>query len=398
MGIRSLISAEVRFIRVLKRSIALKTTLPLLQSVTLASASAEEIWLCASGLAIPSENYYDNINTERFCFAVFRPPHISLQIFPMGRASKDKRDIYYRKAKALGYRARSAFKLEQLDQQCDLLSNATKIVDLCAAPGSWSQYIARRLKDLGRLEESRVIAIDLQEMAPIEGVKMLQADITKRSTLDQIRSYFGDTAADIVLSDGAPDVTGLHDIDEYVQAQLVLAALNVASQMLRPGGSFVAKVFRQKDTDLLYSQLRIFFPDVTVVKPRSSRNSSIESFVVCRNYRPLDGFIPVIVSGDVTKNRESESLSDVNRMAVPFISAGDLSGLDANMSYSLDVQISGLNIDGEEVSSTQSRDTKYVSLPPVVPPIQPPYAEAIRRQRHFPQKNETQSQTDRERK
>lgn len=299
----------------------------------------------------------------------------------MGRASKDKRDIYYRKAKALGYRARSAFKLEQLDEQCDLLSNATNIIDLCAAPGSWSQYIARKLKTVGRLKEARIIAIDLQEMAPIEGVRILQADITKQSTLDTIRDYFGHTPADIVLSDGAPDVTGLHDIDEYVQAQLVLAALNVATQMLRPGAAFVAKVFRQKETDLLYNQLRIFFKDVTVVKPRSSRHSSIEAFVVCRNFAPVEGFVPVIISDDVSQNVHAQSLSPINRVAVPFVSAGDLSGFDADMSYSLDVDVGGEQVDDSTPPSQTDGDGRYVSLPPVVPPIQPPYAEAIRRQK-----------------
>lgn len=323
----------------------------------------------------------------------------------MGRTSKDKRDIYYRRAKALGYRARSAFKLEQLDHQCDLLSDATNIVDLCAAPGSWSQYIARRLQALGRLHSSRVMAIDLQEMAPIEGVRTLQADITKPATLDAVRAYFGGERADIVLSDGAPDVTGLHDVDEYVQAQLVLAALNVATALLRRGGSFVAKVFRQKDTDLLYSQLRVLFPDVCVVKPRSSRSSSIEAFVVCRNLKPLRGFVPAIISHEPDANAHAEGLSLTNRVAVPFISAGDLSGFDADMSYSLDVDVSGLRIDGDidgdgdggggqgncdkdasggeegDAPAQMDDDGKYVSLPPVVPPIQPPYAEAIRRQK-----------------
>lgn len=298
----------------------------------------------------------------------------------MGRTSKDKRDIYYRKAKALGYRARSAFKLEQLDEQCDLLSNATNIIDLCAAPGSWSQYIARRLKTLGKLKTSKVIAIDLQEMAPIEGVRMLQADITKSSTLQTVREFFSNESADIVLSDGAPDVTGLHDVDEYVQAQLVLAALNVAMDLLRRGGTFVAKVFRQKDTDLLYSQLQVLFQDVSVVKPRSSRNSSIEAFVVCRDFTPIEGFIPTIISGDVGDNAEAEALSPMNRIVVPFISAGDLSGFDADMSYSLDVDVGNIRIDDSDVPS-QDADGKYVSLPPVVPPIEPPYAEAIRRQR-----------------
>lgn len=88
--------------------------------------------------------------------------------------------------------------------------------------------------------------------------------------------------ADLVVCDGAPDVTGLHDIDEYIQAQLLLAALNITTCVLRPGGTFVAKIFRGKDVSLLYSQLRVFFERVTVCKPKSSRNSSMESFVVCQ--------------------------------------------------------------------------------------------------------------------
>lgn len=299
----------------------------------------------------------------------------------MGRTSKDKRDIYYRKAKTLGYRARSAFKLEQLDQQCDLLSSATNIIDLCAAPGSWSQYIAHRLQMLGKLNTSKVIAIDLQEMAPIEGVCTMQADITKASTLQAVRDYFSGESADIVLSDGAPDVIGLHDIDEYVQAQLVLAALNVAIALLRSGGAFVAKVFRQKDTDLLYGQLRVVFHDVTVVKPRSSRNGSIEAFVVCRDFNPVEGFAPRIISGNVEDCATIDALSPMNRIAVPFVSARDLSGFDADMSYSLNVDVGNSRIDESAQQEQQSTDGKYVSLPPVVPPIEPPYAEAIRRQR-----------------
>jgi tRNA (cytidine32/guanosine34-2'-O)-methyltransferase len=95
-----------------------------------------------------------------------------------------------------------------------------------------------------------------------------------------------------VVCDGAPDVTGLHDIDEYMQAQLLLAALNITTNTLRVGGNFVAKIFRGKDVSLLYSQLRCFFSEVTVAKPKSSRNSSIESFVVCRDYQPPRGFAP----------------------------------------------------------------------------------------------------------
>lgn len=275
----------------------------------------------------------------------------------MGRASKDKRDVYYRKAKVLGYRARSAFKLAALDEEFDLLSTATHIVDLCAAPGSWSQYIARRLRALGTADSATVVALDLQAIAPIEGITMLQRDITRPATVDEVRALFDGHPADIVVSDGAPDVTGLHDLDEYVQASLVLAALNFALAMLRPGGIFVAKVFRCRDTSLLYEQLRIFFTDVVISKPRSSRNSSVEAFVVCRGYTPVPGYVPAILSPEPAANKKAQGLSDVNRTIVPFVAAGDLSGYDADMSYALD--------ESEGV------------LEPVAPPVAPPYAAAL---------------------
>ena len=161
-------------------------------------------------------------------------------------------------------------------------------------------------------------------MAALPGVTQLQGDITKVSTAERIVSYFEGEHADLVVCDGAPDVTGLHDIDEYVQAQLLLAALNITTHVLRqeivlfttylllrdssqmsnqvhtlksrPGGTFVAKIFRGRDVTLLYSQLRIFFPEVTVAKPRSSRNSSIEAFVVCQKYAPPEGYVPTMIN------------------------------------------------------------------------------------------------------
>lgn len=211
----------------------------------------------------------------------------------MGKTSKDKRDIYYRKAKEVGFRARSAFKLMQIDDEYNLFEGVTKVVDLCAAPGSWSQVLSSKLYNKENPEatsKNRIVAVDLQEMAPIDGVLSIVGDITAQSTSEQIISYFQGDLADLVVCDGAPDVTGLHDIDEYMQAQLLLAALNITTNILKAGGNFVAKIFRGKDVSLLYSQFRCFFKEVTVAKPKSSRNSSIESFVVCRNYCPPEGF------------------------------------------------------------------------------------------------------------
>ena len=173
-----------------------------------------------------------------------------------------------------------------------------RAVDLCAAPGSWSQVLARELRAHHRSEEPaeeaspKIVAVDLQEMAPIEGVLCIQGDITARATAERIISYFEGNLADLVICDGAPDVTGLHDIDEYIQAQLLLAALNITTCTLREGGTFVAKIFRGRDMSLLYTQLRVFFRRVSVAKPKSSRNSSIESFVVCEDFAPPAGYEP----------------------------------------------------------------------------------------------------------
>ncbi len=213
----------------------------------------------------------------------------------MGKTSKDKRDIYYRKAKEVGFRARSAFKLLQIDEEYNLFEGVHRVVDLCAAPGSWSQVLSSKLYDQdgeNNNSNAKIVSVDLQEIAPIPGVITLVGDITSQSTAEQIIQHFEGDLADLVVCDGAPDVTGLHDIDEYMQAQLLLAALNITTNILKPGGSFVAKIFRGKDVSLLYSQLRCFFREVTVAKPKSSRNSSIESFVVGRHFECPVGFVP----------------------------------------------------------------------------------------------------------
>jgi tRNA (cytidine32/guanosine34-2'-O)-methyltransferase len=210
----------------------------------------------------------------------------------MGKSSKDKRDIYYRKAKEIGYRARSAFKLLQIDEEFNLFENVHKVVDLCAAPGSWSQVLSQKLYN-NQYEEGtkpRIIAVDLQEMTPIPGVHCMVGDITSAATAESIIKFFDDDLADLVVSDGAPDVTGLHDVDEYMQAQLLLAALNITTHILKPNGTFVAKIFRGRDVSLLYSQMRCFFEEVSVAKPKSSRNSSIESFIVCRKFSLPEGY------------------------------------------------------------------------------------------------------------
>lgn len=192
-------------------------------------------------------------------------------------------------------------------------------------------------------DQVKIIAVDLQAMAPLNGVIQLQGDITKIQTAKSIIDHFGgeDQKAQLVICDGAPDVTGLHDIDEYIQSQLLLAALSITTHVLMPGGNFVAKIFRGKDTSLLYSQLRIFFDKVSIAKPASSRNSSIEAFVVCQNYRCPEGYVPQMINPmvDDVQVIQNATDSEINKTLIPFVVCGDLRGFDSDMSYSLNVSM-----------------------------------------------------------
>ncbi|KAL2890711.1 23S rRNA (-2'-O)-methyltransferase [Ceratocystis lukuohia] len=415
----------------------------------------------------------------------------------MGKSSKDKRDAYYRLAKEQGWRARSAFKLLQLDEgeshlhglthtagwytlmlamvtdtnviavEFDLFTGVTRVVDLCAAPGSWSQVLSRVLikgEKFGRqawtdpeaaLKQSllslnangsraaaagssravdtssvdpaptrpsanndvKIVSIDLQPISPLEGIVTLKADITHPATVPLLLQaldpeYDASTASptvshpvDLVLSDGAPDVTGLHDLDIYVQSQLLFAALNLALCVLKPGGAFVAKIFRGKNVDVLYAQLKVFFRRVVVAKPRSSRASSVEAFIVCLGFQMPAGFTPSLETplgtgavlneaaakaaaagsegDDAPDNSEATggqamdietvefgSADDDNgearaereaRWIAPFIACGDLSSWDSDASYRL--------------------PEDYVSLNPVQPPTAPPYKTALENKR-----------------
>lgn len=291
----------------------------------------------------------------------------------MGKTSKDKRDLYYRRAKEEGWRARSAFKLLQINEQFNIFSGVHRVVDLCAAPGSWSQVLSRELnKNNQNNDPAKIVAVDLQPMAPIDGVTCLQADITHPRTLQRILDLFGGDKADFVCSDGAPDVTGLHDLDEYIQAQLILSALQLTTCILKPGGTFVAKIFRGRDIDLLYSQLSYLFEKVVCAKPRSSRGTSLEAFVVCIGYTPRPGWQPrLTVDGSTEEFFEDAGtgksyISDQfafpeheERLIPDFVACGNLEDGDSDASYALN-------------SESARRNLRPVQLPTA-----PPYKKAL---------------------
>ncbi|KAL6925895.1 hypothetical protein ACO0SA_000497 [Hanseniaspora valbyensis] len=266
----------------------------------------------------------------------------------MGKNSKDKRDVYYRKAKEEGYRARSAYKLLQIDEEFNILSkDIKKVVDLCAAPGSWSQVLSKRMfsDDLERdNSDKKIVAVDLQSMTPIENVTCLKADITAPSTLVNILSLFGNEKADLVISDGAPDVTGIHDLDEYIQHQLILAALQLGCCVLKEGsGKFVVKLFRGKDCDHLYAICRNFFDKVYIAKPRSSRATSSEAFLVGIDFKkPVATWEPKLDLNKTVQEffEEVADFSLYNRTGTinqpEFVACGDLlSSFDSDATYDI---------------------------------------------------------------
>lgn len=181
-------------------------------------------------------------------------------------------------------------------------------------------------------------------MAPIPGVVEIQEDITSQSAVDQVLHHFGGNPADLVVCDGAPDVIGRHDFDEFIQDQLLLSALRICVQILKPGGNFVAKIFRGKEVPLMSCHLTAFFEKVTMAKPSSCRTSSIESFVVCQGFRaPCDvlSFQSFIDSqtdayfSSLIKTPETHS-----RTVIPFVACRSDPYYDPDMNYSLNVSTS----------------------------------------------------------
>lgn len=195
----------------------------------------------------------------------------------------EKRDVYHRLAKKHGYRARSVYKLIHVDEMYDIFQGAASVVDLCAAPGSWSQYAAEKLPKTG---SPKVVSVDVQDIAPIEGVVCVKGDITSDSCVERIRQALGGEAADLVMCDGAPDITGIHEVDEYLQTELLKAALAASLRIARPGSSFVGKCLRGEYTPHVVGHFEKFYNKVVVLKPKASRPTSTECFLYCTGMKP----------------------------------------------------------------------------------------------------------------
>jgi 23S rRNA (uridine2552-2'-O)-methyltransferase len=192
----------------------------------------------------------------------------------MAWRKEQSRDQYFRLAKAEGYRARSAYKLIQLANRFRLLKPGRVVLDLGAAPGGWSQVVASRVG-----EEGRVVAVDLQEIEPLPGVITLRGDIREDETIARVHEALGGPA-DVVISDVSPQISGIGPTDHARSIELGVISLSIALEVLQPGGAFVVKLFRGDDFDRFMALVRRHFRTVRSHVPRATRQESRESYVV----------------------------------------------------------------------------------------------------------------------
>ncbi len=198
----------------------------------------------------------------------------------MVRKAELARDRYYKMAKERGYRARSAYKLKDMESRFRLIKPGDTVIDLGAAPGGWTQVAKELAGDRGM-----VISVDLQRISGIEGVIAIESDITDHeATINAISSVLTH-AADVVLSDAAPKLSGNRAYDHYRSFVLSNSALHIAKAFLKPGGNFVAKIFQSEYYNAFYNAVKAIFHDTRAYTPESSRKRSAEVFVIGRGFK-----------------------------------------------------------------------------------------------------------------
>ncbi len=189
-------------------------------------------------------------------------------------------DPYVKMAQKDGYRSRASYKLLEIQEKDRILRPGNTVIDLGAAPGGWSQVTSRVLGDKGRL-----IASDILEMDSIPDVTFIQGDFTEESVLAQILEAVGNNPVDLVISDMAPNMSGVKMADQARAMYLCELALDLAGQVLRPGGDFLIKIFQGEGFDVYHKQVRTMFEKVQMRKPLSSRDRSREQYLLARGFR-----------------------------------------------------------------------------------------------------------------
>ena len=191
---------------------------------------------------------------------------------------KQKRDIYVKQSKIEGYRSRAVYKLQEINNKFNVIKNGISVIDLGAAPGSWSQFISRKFKN------TKIVAIDLKEMEAIDNTLQIKGDFTDEKHQKKIIEYFKDKV-DVVISDMAVNTTGNKNLDSLVTGELCLEAFNFAYKILKKNGNFISKLFMGSSFNEIVATSKKKFKEINVFKPPSSRKDSKEIFIICKNLR-----------------------------------------------------------------------------------------------------------------
>jgi len=197
-------------------------------------------------------------------------------------------DPYVRLAQKEGYRSRAAYKLKEIDETLKLIRPGQLVVDLGATPGAWSQYVRRKFapKELGAGGaavgelDGTIIALDLLDFEPIEGVQFIQGDFREESVLQQLQAAVGDRQVDVVISDMAPNLSGVEITDAARVGHLIELAIDFSQHHLKPQGALVCKVFHSSGYSQLVELFKASFKTVKPIKPKASRDKSSETFLV----------------------------------------------------------------------------------------------------------------------
>ncbi len=192
--------------------------------------------------------------------------------------NKQRRDTYVRQSKVDGYRARSAYKLIEIDEKFKIFKGGLTVIDIGAAPGSWSQYADKVAKN------GKLISIDLKKMEPIGSSTQIQGDFTDEDTQEEIKKIIN-SKVDIVMSDMAVNTTGIKNIDSIQTGELCKEAMVFAKDLLNENGYFISKIFMGGTFNEIVAEGKKYFKEVKVFKPKSSRKDSKESFIICKKLR-----------------------------------------------------------------------------------------------------------------
>jgi 23S rRNA (uridine2552-2'-O)-methyltransferase len=192
--------------------------------------------------------------------------------------NKQRRDTYVRQSKVDGFRARSAYKLIEINEKFKIFKGGLTVVDIGAAPGSWSQYASKVVKN------GKIISIDLKEMEPIDNTVQIKGDFTENETQQKIKEFLT-SKSDVVMSDMAVNTTGIKNIDSIQTGELCKEAMIFSKDIISNGGFFVSKIFMGGSFNEIVQLGKKIFKEVKVFKPKSSRKDSKESFIICKNLR-----------------------------------------------------------------------------------------------------------------